>query len=162
MHRGPLTLKPPPERAVASRLPHSNSEGFARILDEQLADFQFTKSFSSQRGNELCKQRVVRPEVAAARFTDVIPTRVLRKEHAIQETASFHVFDQLNVAGDVLRTDAVEFSPRSALRGADVRVRIGFVLRVNPNEGTACDSFFAKRRQLVERGGAVAGVCRNG
>jgi hypothetical protein len=43
-----------------------------------------------------------------------------------------------------------------------MRVRIGFVLRVDPNEGAACDSFFAERRQLVERGGAVAGVCRKG
>src|SRR5262245_44063502 len=62
------------------------------------------------------------------------------------------------MAFDATGIDAIELHPAAALRRADVKLFILFVLRVNPDEGFRADPALFQNIQLSHRGYAVAGV----
>jgi hypothetical protein len=63
--------------------PDCDRERIRRVVDQERIDLSLREALGSQRRDELGKHGVERPEVAAAGFSDRVPTCVMRDERSL-------------------------------------------------------------------------------
>ena len=132
------------------------------IIDEQLVDLLSGKSCGTNRRDELSKQEVVSTKFSSTCFADVVPTRVLRDQNAIEQAVVAHRSHKCHMPIERVSIDAVELNPAPSARRIDVELGILFTLSMNPDECLRVDAKSFKQVELLFRRRTVSSVTRYG
>src|ERR1700730_4655297 len=111
----------------ASRPSRRHSENGARVSNHECLDFLCRDSGPLEQGKKLNKETVGRAKASSARFTDVIPAGILRKQYAAEIPGLLHPQHQVYVLLRCGRRYAIEFDPSARFGGAQVQPGVRFI-----------------------------------